>query len=99
MADISEEREPHWLDPIIDVYKKDVDMRLIYKNLKRTPTQRLENLEAILEELDQSIRAKVAANPENAEAIAEEAIRELNTQRLKQPHRPVDLHTAPPGNS
>jgi hypothetical protein len=31
-------------DPIIEAYKKDVDLSLIRENLKLTPTERLEKL-------------------------------------------------------
>ncbi|HSU67073.1 MAG TPA: hypothetical protein VLJ39_09390 [Tepidisphaeraceae bacterium] len=53
--------EPHWLDPIIEAYKKDVDRTLIRENLKLTPDQRLANLEALLEDAEEIRRAMKAA--------------------------------------
>jgi hypothetical protein len=38
--------EPHWMDPIIEVYKKDVDVTLIDENLKLTPGERIRNLQS-----------------------------------------------------
>ena len=35
-------------DPVIEVYKKDVDRTLLRERLKRTPTERLEDLAALL---------------------------------------------------
>ena len=37
---------PHWFDPIVEVYKKDIDISLIDENLKLTPSQRLQNLQS-----------------------------------------------------
>jgi hypothetical protein len=34
-------------DPVIDAYKKDVDRTLLRERLKRTPTERLEDLAAL----------------------------------------------------
>lgn len=34
-------------DPIIEAYKKDVDRTLLRERLKRTPTERLEDLAAL----------------------------------------------------
>lgn len=33
-------------DPVIEVYKKDIDRTLLRENLKRTPEERLLNLQA-----------------------------------------------------
>ena len=49
-----------YVDPVIEAYKKDVDRTLIRENLKLTVDQRLQNLEAMmrdLEELRESVRA------------------------------------------
>jgi hypothetical protein len=35
-------------DPVIEAYKKDVDRTLLRERLKRTPTERLEDLAALL---------------------------------------------------
>lgn len=40
-----DEFPPLELDPVIEAYKKDVDRALIRENLRRTPAQRLENLQ------------------------------------------------------
>jgi hypothetical protein len=52
---------PHWLDPIIDAYKKDVDRTLIRENLKLTPDQRLMRLEALLADAEEFRRAMNAS--------------------------------------
>lgn len=44
-------------DPVIEVYQKDVDRTLIRENLKRTVTQRLENLMALQEAAEEMRRA------------------------------------------
>lgn len=67
MADSAEKREPHWLDPIIDAYKKDVDRTLIRENLKLTPGQRIANLEALLrdaEEIREAMKKARAEKPD-----------------------------------
>lgn len=35
-------------DPVIEAYKKDVDRTLIRENLKRTPDERLQNLQSFM---------------------------------------------------
>ena len=35
-------------DPVIEVYKKDIDRRLLRENLKLTPEQRLAKLQALV---------------------------------------------------
>ena len=57
-------RPPHWLDPIIDAYRKDVDMTQIRENLKLTPDQRLAKLEALLADAEEFRRAMRAAAEE-----------------------------------
>lgn len=50
---------PHWMDPIIEIYKRDVDRTLIRENLRLTVDQRLANLEALLrdaEEMREAVR-------------------------------------------
>ena len=66
MSDHSEQpvREPHWLDPIIDAYRKDVDITQIRENLKLTPDQRLAKLEAMLADAEEFRRAMRAAAEE-----------------------------------
>jgi hypothetical protein len=54
-------RPPHWLDPIIDAYRKDVDLTQIRENLKLTPDQRLARLEALLADAEEFRRAMKAA--------------------------------------
>lgn len=63
MSDPSEpsDRPPHWLDPIIDAYKKDVDRTQIRENLKLTPEQRLAKLEALLADVEEFRRAMKAS--------------------------------------
>ena len=43
-------RSPHALppDPVIEVYKKDIDRTLLRENLKLTPGQRLAKLQAFM---------------------------------------------------
>ncbi len=45
MIDFDAPLEP---DPVIEAYKKDVDRTLLRERLKRTPTERLEDLSALL---------------------------------------------------
>jgi hypothetical protein len=40
-------------DPVIEVYKRDVDRTLLRERLKRTPTERLEDLAALLKFAEQ----------------------------------------------
>lgn len=61
-------REPHWLDPIIDAYKKDVDLTLIRENLKLTPDQRLARLEALLADAEEFRRAMKASKTDEKKA-------------------------------
>lgn len=35
------------MDPVIDAYKSGIDVTLIVENLRRTPEERLRNLEAL----------------------------------------------------
>lgn len=51
-------------DPVIEAYKKDVDRTLLRENLKLTPQQRLEKLQAMHDlvlELKQARKTKVVA--------------------------------------
>lgn len=41
------------MDPIIEVYKRDVDRTLIRENLRLTVDQRLANLEALLRDAEE----------------------------------------------
>ena len=56
---------PHWLDPIIEAYKKDVDRTQIRENLKLTPEQRLAKLEALLADAEEFRRAMKEAKAEH----------------------------------
>jgi hypothetical protein len=38
-----------WRDPVIEVYKRDVDRTLLRENLKLTPAQRLDALTKLVE--------------------------------------------------
>lgn len=58
--------EPHWLDPVIDAYKLDVDRTLIQENLRLTVDERLKNLEALLRDAEEMRRAVQAANSGHA---------------------------------
>ena len=58
--------EPHWTDPIIEVYKKDVDRTILRENLKLTPSQRIANLESMLESAEgirEAMRKAKAESP------------------------------------
>lgn len=50
---MAEKLEPHWMDPIIEVYKKDVDRTILRENLKLTPSQRISNLQSMLESAEE----------------------------------------------
>lgn len=64
-------RPPHWLDPIIDAYRKDVDMTQIRENLKLTPDQRLARLEALLADAEEFRRAMTAAKARDRKSEGE----------------------------
>ena len=72
----------HGLDPVIEVYKKDVDRTLIRRNLKLSHEERLQNtmeLQRFAQELRKAGRRvkRAAGRPKDLEAISElEAIRE-----------------------
>ena len=57
MQDTESSSQPHWLDPIIDAYKKDVDRTLLRENLKLTPAQRVANLQSFVRGLAEMRRA------------------------------------------
>lgn len=40
-------------DPVIEVYKKDIDRTLLLENLKLTPEQRIAKLQAFMDALSQ----------------------------------------------
>ena len=50
-----------YVDPVIEAYKKDVDRTLIRENLKLTVDQRLQNLEALMRDLEELRRGVQAA--------------------------------------
>lgn len=48
------ERPAPWRDPVVEAYKRDVDVSLLIENLKRTPEERIRRLmelQAFAEEL------------------------------------------------
>ena len=57
MQDTEGSSQPHWLDPIINAYKKDVDRTLLRENLKLTPAQRVANLQSFVRSLAEIRRA------------------------------------------
>jgi hypothetical protein len=44
-----EDELPFPLDPVIEFYKKDIDLTLLRENLKRTVDERIRNLQQLLE--------------------------------------------------
>lgn len=42
----------HYVDPVIEAYKKDVDRTLIRENLKLTVSQRIRRLEAFMRDVE-----------------------------------------------
>lgn len=44
-------------DPVVEVYKRDVDVTLIRENLKRTPDERVRNLMRLQREAEELARA------------------------------------------
>ncbi len=46
---VDNQREWHWMDPLVEVYMKDVDQTIIDENLKLTPGQRIANLQSMLQ--------------------------------------------------
>ena len=62
MFETATEIEP---DPVIEVYKKDVDRTLIRENLKLTVEERLKNLEA-LQEFAEELRRAVKETTDRA---------------------------------
>ena len=53
--------EPHWMDPILEIYKRDIDVTLIDENLKLTPGERIRNLQSAVRGL-MALRAAVQAS-------------------------------------
>jgi hypothetical protein len=49
------------IDPVIEVYKKDVDRGLLRENLKLTPEQRLVNLQKFIDAIEELREAAKAA--------------------------------------
>jgi hypothetical protein len=41
--------DDHWVDPVVEAYKRDVDRTLLRENLKLTPEERLRKLQAMQE--------------------------------------------------
>jgi hypothetical protein len=50
-------------DPVIEFYKKDIDLTLLRENLKLTPTQRLERLMELQRFAEELRRAGREARP------------------------------------
>jgi hypothetical protein len=53
--------EPLPKDPVIEAYKKDVDVTLLIENLKRTPQERLDRMISMLrltEEMQRAMKAR-----------------------------------------
>ncbi len=56
---MSEPIDAKWIDPVIEVYKRDVDRTLLRENLKLTPAERLvalQQLVAFAEELRRGMK-------------------------------------------
>jgi hypothetical protein len=59
--DIVTEKPPLPKDPVIEAYKKDVDVTLLLENLKRTPQERLDRMISMLrltEEMQRAMKAR-----------------------------------------
>ncbi|NJK31890.1 MAG: hypothetical protein HC927_05460 [Deltaproteobacteria bacterium] len=54
---MAKERPPLPPDPIIEEYKKHIDMTLLMENLKRTPQERLDAMINMLELVEEMQRA------------------------------------------
>jgi hypothetical protein len=55
------EKPPLPKDPVIEAYKKDVDVTLLLENLKRTPQERLDRMVSMLrltEEMQRAMKAR-----------------------------------------
>lgn len=55
------EKPPLPKDPMIEAYKKDVDVTLLLENLKRTPQERLErmiSMSRLTEEMQRAMKAR-----------------------------------------
>lgn len=50
-----------WRDPVIEIYKRDVDRTLLRENLKLTPAERLESLQKLVEFCDELRRGMRSA--------------------------------------
>lgn len=60
-TDGSSAKTERYFDPVIEAYKKNVDRTLIRENLKLTVDERLQNLEAMMRDLEELRRAVGAA--------------------------------------
>ena len=49
--------DAEYIDPVIEAYKRDIDRTLIRENLKLTPHQRVEKLQALMRGIEQLQRA------------------------------------------
>jgi hypothetical protein len=56
--------DPYAVDPIVEVYKRDVDRTLIRENLRRTPEERIRRLENLQEFAAELRRAGAALRRE-----------------------------------
>lgn len=55
------ERVSKVVDPVVEVYKRDVDRTLLLRNLSLTPTERIEQLQQFVAFAGELRAAKVAA--------------------------------------
>ena len=58
-------------DPVVRAYLRDVDRTLLRENLRRTPTQRVQNLMALQALYEEARRAGYAVLSRALEALAE----------------------------
>ncbi len=61
---MADDRPTRWRDPVIELYKRDVDRTLLRENLKLTPAERLETLRKLVEFAEELRRAMTKAKAE-----------------------------------
>jgi hypothetical protein len=64
---MANEKEDRYVDPVIERYKKDIDVTMIIENLKLTPDQRVRKMEAALRDLAELRRAMIEAKAQQAD--------------------------------
>jgi hypothetical protein len=57
-------------DPVIEAYKKDVDVTLLIENLRRTPEERFQALESFTRFLEELRRGSVEPPSHGRDAVA-----------------------------